>query len=96
MSEARLLVWRAQGHLGECKGLGQVGLFFLIPLPPRALRCEAEERKSGRKTKPVPKKNALRGLRALSKELHAATVHAALIQGGIATLKAAACNSLDG
>ena len=56
MSEARLLVWRAQGHLGECKGLGQVGLFFLIPLPPRALRCEAEERKSGRKTKPVPKK----------------------------------------
>ena len=28
--------------------------------------------------------------------LHAATVHAALIQGVLATLKAAACNSLDG
>ena len=40
--------------------------------------------------------NALRGLRALSKELHAATVHAALIQGVLATLKAAACNCLDG
>ena len=46
--------------------------------------------------KPVTKKNALRGLRALSKQLHAATVHAALIQGVLAPLKAAACKSLDG
>ena len=48
--------------------------------------------------KPVvtPKKIALRGLRALSKLLRAATVHAALIQGVLATLKAAACKKLDG
>ena len=43
-----------------------------------------------------PKKNALRGLRALSKELHAATVHAALIQGVLAALRAAACKSVHG
>ena len=48
--------------------------------------------------KPVetPQKIALRGLRALSKLLRAATVHAALIQGVLATLKAAARKSLDG
>ena len=44
-----------------------------------------------RTNKPVTQKNALRGLRALSKQLHAATVHAALIQGVLETLKAAAC-----
>ena len=43
-----------------------------------------------------PREVALRGLRALSKVLRAATVHAALIQGVLATLKAAACKSLDG
>ena len=43
-----------------------------------------------------PKKLALRGLRALSKLLRAATVHAALIQGVLETLKVAACKSLDG
>ena len=43
-----------------------------------------------------PKKLALRGLRALSKLVRAATVHAALIQGVLAPLKAAACKSLDG
>ena len=44
----------------------------------------------------TPKKSLCAGLRALSKLLRAATVHAALIQGVLATLKAAACNSLDG
>ena len=43
-----------------------------------------------------PQKIALRGLRALCTLLRAATVHAALIQGVLATLKVAACNSLDG
>ena len=43
-----------------------------------------------------PKKIALRGLRALSKLLRAATAHAALIQGVLATLKAAACKSVHG
>ena len=42
-----------------------------------------------------PKKRSAR-LRALSKLLHAAAVHAALIQGILATLRAAACNCLDG
>ena len=42
-----------------------------------------------------PKKIALRGLRALRTLLRAATVHAAIIQGILATLKAAACKSLD-
>ena len=42
------------------------------------------------------KKIALRGLRALSRLLRAATVHAALIQGVLATLKAAACKSVHG
>ena len=41
-----------------------------------------------------PQKIALRGLRALCTLLRAATVHAALIQGVLATLKAAACNSV--
>ena len=43
-----------------------------------------------------PREVALRGLRALSKVLRAATVHAALIQSVLETLKAAACKRLDG
>ena len=43
-----------------------------------------------------PKSALLRGLRALSKVMRAATVHAALIQGVLATLRAAARNSVHG
>ena len=43
-----------------------------------------------------PPKIALSGLRALCTLLHAATVHAALIQGALETLKAAACKSVHG
>jgi hypothetical protein len=49
-----------------------------------------------RTTKPVTQKKRSARLRALSKLLRAATAHAALIQGVLATLKAAACKSLDG
>ena len=43
-----------------------------------------------------PRKLALSGLRALCTNLRAANVHAALIQGVLVILKAAACNRLDG
>ena len=67
-----------------------------LECPRRAAPTAAKECFGERTTKPVTQKNALRGLRALCKELHAATVHAALIQGVLATLKAAACNCLHG
>ena len=67
-----------------------------LEFPRRAAPTAAEECFGERTTKPVTKKNALRGLRALCTLLRAATVHAALIQGVLATLKAAACKSLDG
>ena len=70
-----------------------------LECPRRAAPTAAKER-FGERTRynqaRDQKKNALRGLRALSKLLRAATVHAALIQGVLATLKAAACKSLDG
>ena len=67
-----------------------------LECPRRAAPTAAKECFGERTTKPVTQKKRSARLRALPKQLHAATVHEALIQGVLATLKAAACNSLDG
>ena len=66
-----------------------------LECPRRAAPTAAKECFGERTTKPVTKKKRSARLRALSNQLHAATAHAALIQGVLAPLKAAACNSLD-
>ena len=67
-----------------------------LECPRRAVPMAAKECFGERTTSRDPQKNALRGLRALCTLLRAATVHAALIQSVLETLKAAACESLDG